>query len=318
VGFTSQFYGEYTLIAEPGALPGGALAVWVSIWTFVPALTAITFAGLLFPSGRLLSRRWRGVAWMAAGGGLVGTIALALSPGTLDDRTYPGVENPVGIEGAAGPLDLASSVGDFTGILALLLAAISMVLRFRRSTGVERLQLKWIAYAGGVAAATAVVNLPLTGVDTLSDALFVISFISLLLVPVTAGIAILRYRLYDIDVVINRTLVYGALTATLVSAYLAGVLLLQLALHPVTEESNLAIAGSTLAVAALFRPARARIQSAVDRRFYRRKYDAAQTLEGFSARLREQVDLDALGDELRSVVTETMQPAHVSVWLRAP
>jgi amino acid transporter len=189
------------------------------------------------------------------------------------------------------------------------LAAIgSIVVRFRRSRGVERQQLKWVT----AAAALLLLLLPVSG-ETLGFAALLLGF---LVIAVAVAVAMLRYRLYDIDVVINRALVYGALTATLAAAYLAVVLLLQLALGPLTEDNGLAIAGSTLGVAALFRPARARIQHAVDRRFYRRKYDAAQTVERFGARLRDEVELDSLSAELRGVVAETMQPAHVSLWVR--
>ena len=206
------------------------------------------------------------------------------------------------------------------------------MIRFRRSRGVERLQLKWFAYAGLLALAglmLAPVSVLLGGAQSgeaggaLVDVLgpigwFTALFAIVLGIPAATGVAILRHRLYDIDLVINRTLVYGALTVTLLAAYLGSVLLLQLALSGLTEDSGLAVAASTLAVAALFRPARRRIQAAVDRRFYRRKYDAARTLERFGTRLRDEVDLDALGSELSGVVAETMQPASVSLWLRAP
>jgi hypothetical protein len=199
-------------------------------------------------------------------------------------------------------------------IAGMFAAAASLVIRFRRSRGEERQQLKWVT-----AAAALFVVIFVTPSDQIAgdDVGFATLLVGLLIIAGAVAIAMLRYRLYDIDVVINRTLVYGALTATLAAAYLGGVLLLQLALRPLTESSNLAIAGSTLAVAALFRPARSRIQHAVDRRFYRRKYDAQRTLEAFSARLRDQVDLGALNSELSAVVTETLQPAHVSLWLRA-
>jgi hypothetical protein len=187
------------------------------------------------------------------------------------------------------------------------------VRRFRRSAGAERQQLKWFAYAGVLLA----MLMPIAGAfwyrTVLIQAGVALAFNAM---PLAVGVAILRYRLYDVDVLINRTLVYGALTATLAGAYLGLVLLMQLAISPLTEQSDLAIAGSTLAVAVLFRPARSRIQAAVDRRFYRRKYDAQRTLESFGGRLRDQVDLEALGGELRAVVHDTVQPAHVSLWLK--
>ena len=234
-------------------------------------------------------------------------------------------DNPIGIEGAKGLLDGISGVGFALFVLAVPASAASMVVRFRRANPAEREQIKWFALAAGLLAAVFVPVAIASSISpsyeqTAQGVLIAQDMLTLLFAApaLATGIAILRYRLYDIDVIINRTLVYGALTATLAAAYLGTVLLLQLALRPITESSDLAIAGSTLAVAGLFRPARVRIQSAVDRRFFRRRYDASRTLARFGAQLRDEVDLDALGSTLRRVVTETMQPAHVSLWLRAP
>jgi len=260
---------------------------------------------LLFPDGRLPSPRWRPVAWLAAVGILGIGVGEAFAPGTLDN--FP-AENPFGLGGAGGRIAEALAVCFALIAIAALASVASLVVRLRRSSGDERQQLKWLA-SGGVVLALAG---PASGAA--GSALPII--IGQVAVAVAVGVGILKYRLYEIDVVINRTLVYGALTATLGVAYLGTVLLLQLTLNPLTDSNSLAVAASTLAVAALFRPARSRIQGAVDRRFYRRKYDAARTLEAFSARLRDEIDLDTLGAELREVVDETMQPTHVSVWLR--
>jgi hypothetical protein len=194
-----------------------------------------------------------------------------------------------------------------------LASAASLVVRFRRSRGEERLQLKWVAYAAAVTVAIVVPAVAVTRGASPSP----IIVVAAPLVPVAAGVAILRYRLYDIDVVINRTLVYGLLTALLVVVYFGGVVVLQYVFRMLTGgESQLAIVASTLAIAALFDPLRRRVQAFVDRRFYRRKYDAAKTLAAFNARLRHETELDTLSGEVVGVVREAMQPAHVSVWLR--
>jgi hypothetical protein len=304
----------HAAFGDPGPHDTAEVALWVENWAWIPALVALfSLVPLLFPTGAPPSLRWRFVGWAAVTTGIVTLVATAFSPGPLQNAEW--VTNPLGF-GGLGLRTLAEA--SFVIWLASALAAVvSLVVRFRRSRGVERQQLKWVTAAGCLLVASfpvsALLDSEVSGVAGWACLLF-----ALLGLVVALSVALLRFRLYDIDVVINRTLVYGALSATLAGAYLGSVLLLQLVLSGVTKGSGLAVAVSTLAVAALFRPARARIQGTVDRRFYRRKYDAAQTLERFGSQLRDEVDLGSLTAELRSVVTETMQPAHVSVWLRLP
>jgi hypothetical protein len=305
-------YGIYALVTNPGSLPAGVIATWIGTWIWLPSVTlTITFLLLLFPHGRLLSPRWRPVAWHAAGVTIASVVLLAIVPWDLLDPGVP-AQNPVGIEsfrylGIAPPAPIF-----LIGIPTMLLCVGSLVLRFKRSRAEERQQLKWFVYAGVVVVGALFVPLLVPGAASSLLQLFVMPAL-----PVAAGVAILRYRLYDIDVLINRTLVYGALTASLVAIYLGGVVVLRELLFGFTgRSSQLVVVASTLAVAALFSPLRRRIQGFIDRRFYRSKYDARKTLEAFSAKLRDETDLARLGDELVLVVRETMQPAHASLWLR--
>jgi hypothetical protein len=316
-------YADYGLYGKGGALPAPELAAWFNTWLYILLVfVAPCLLFLLFPDGQPPSRRWRPVVWLVAVAGAGTFFTLAFSPGELDEYAYPGLANPLGIGGDVGEI-LTAIEGTGIGIvpIAVLVSIASMIVRFRRARGRERLQLKWVVYTAALVATSFLVSvmLPDRVPQVTQDAVFLLGVAAFAGIPIAAGIAILRYRLYDIDVVINRTLVYGALTAMLVAVYFGAVVLLQRLFVALTgEKSTLAVVASTLLIAALFNPLRRRIQSFIDRRFYRRKYDARKTLEAFSAKLRDETDLEALNKELVDVVRETMQPAHVSLWLRPP
>lgn len=310
---------QYAQIAYEGGDRGGFIAAvaWVGETTFQsPAVfTPFLFFFYFFPTGRLPSRSWR---WLLRVGVVAGGFLLvdfAFRPEKL--ISIP-IENPLGVE-RLEPFRFALNLAFIPLVISLLGSVVSLVARFRRSRGVERLQIKWFLTAAGIFVAT-VTMAPLVfwRSETPQWIWPVALFISLALIPTSAAVAIFRYRLYEIDLVINRALVYASLTAILASAYVGLVFALQAVLAPVTAESDLAIAASTLAVAALFRPVRSRLQGFIDRRFYRRKFDAQRTLEDFGGHLRDQVDLTALSSRLTAVVVETMQPAHVSLWIREP
>jgi hypothetical protein len=282
---------------------------WLSSWVWIVGIVpAITLFPLLFPTGRPPTPRWRRVAWMALTAAALLSVGEALGPGRFED--YP-VDNPYALGGALGTAaEVMGAAGGILMVLTMFAAAASLVVRFRRSRADERQQLKWV-----MAACVLFVAIFVFPTDYVlgEDAGFASLLLGLLAVAAAVAVAMLRHRLYDVDVVINRALVYGGLSAVLAGAYAGSVLLLQLVLSP---SSDLAVAVSTLAVAALFTPARSRIQRGVDRRFYRSRYDARQTLARFAARMRDEVSLDRLGLETCDVVRDTMRPAHVSLWLR--
>ena len=309
-------YAAYALVVAPSSLPAPRTVGNILGMGWGMGVTLLPFLLLLFPTGRLPSRRWRPVAWAVLVAGAVLVITVPFTPGESGIGPF---ENPLGVGGVVGEALVFISVAVVFAIFgAVVLSALSLVLRYRRAGGIERQQIKWFAYAavlfGGSLVFGGFLGQDLPGV---LDALFeTVTFMPLY---VAVGVAILRYRLYDIDVLINRTLVYGALTATLALVYFGGVATTQAIFRALTgqeEQPQLAIVVSTLVIAALFNPLRRRIQAFIDRRFYRRKYDAAKTLEAFSAKLRDETDLEALNNELVGVVRDTMQPSHVSLWLR--
>jgi len=307
-------YAEFWYSGSSGSKSVGETAAWFSSWSWtLLVVVPTTFLLLLFPDGRLPSPRWRPVAW-CVGLGIVGfVVGYALDAGPLGD--FPQLVNPYGVDSpVVGIVTVASNA--VVGV-CMVASAISVIVRARHAGRVERQQIKWLAYGGAVVVGTIFVS---GGISVWSETLSIAAIsLGLLGLPVFTGVAIVRYRLYDIDLIINRTLVYGVLTGTLALVYFGGVATSQAIFRALTgqeQQPQLAVVVSTLVIAALFTPLRRCIQSFIDRRFYRSKYDARKTLETFSAKLRDETDLEALNNDLVSVVRETMQPAHVSLWLR--
>jgi uncharacterized membrane protein YhdT len=315
----SAEYAIYALLARPDSLPAGQAMAWVLSWS-LPVIIGLSVSYIpLFPTGRLPSRRWRWLAWLTVAFVVVGVILSAFSSGALMGDLGP-IRNPLGIEGFT---NLYRVVLFTISPVLLGAAALAVFVRLRRAIGVERQQIKWFVYAAAASVIGTNLAYLIPGViDTplwFERVGFALNIATIPAIPVAIGIAILRYRLYDIDLIINRSLVYGLLTATLLSVYFGGVAVTQGIFRTITgheQQPQLAVVVSTLVIAALFNPLRRRIQVFIDRRFYRRKYDAAKTLEAFSAKLRDETALETLSDDLVGVVRDTMQPAHVSLWLR--
>jgi hypothetical protein len=314
-------YAAYAFVTRPGGLPGGLIMAWLSLWLSYVWVLTVTFLPLLFPTGRPPTARWRPVAWAAAVVLIGEGVVAAITPGPIkEQQQWP--RNPLGIESAAAVLQRIQQGLTVCLVVVMVLCAASIMVRFRRAQGIERQQLKWFSYAIALFALVFVAYLLTTLLwgewlsNTASDVVFAIGYG---LIPISAGVAILRYRLYDIDRIINRSLVYGLLTALLGGIYIGVILLCGQLFGGITDDPpSWAIAGATLAVAALFQPARRRVQQLVDRRFNRRRYDAARTIDAFSVRLRDQVDLDTLTTDLLMVVDQTVEPTTSSLWLRPP
>jgi len=316
-------YGSRALEISPGSLPAGPLLAMIgNVLGILQQPLPYILLLLVFPNGRFLSQRWRLLAWVAVIISMLGVLMTIIYP-TIQGGLHATVANPIGIKSLQAAGDLVFTVGFWALNLVLLVAVISIIVRWRRAKDEERQQLKWLVYIGVISVITTIIGstgalLPLSPyIPVLIGAIGVAG--ASIGIPVAIGIAMLRHRLYDIDILINRTLVYGILTAILGLVYFGSVVVLQFLLRGLLAQgTQLAVVGSTLGIAALFHPLRQRIQQAIDRRFYRSKYDAARTLEAFSATLRNEVDLTELSKQLLAVVQETMQPAHVRLWLRHP
>ena len=311
VGEVLSAYGELALLAKPEAgLPAGAVAGALGPGSWTPLMAGVFLLLLVFPSGTISSPAVRRFAALVLAGFAAVWAGISANPGRLE-APLEAYDNPLAFTTSAAYIGVVIAI-IVSCLVSVVVAAIIAVRRFRRSRGQERLQFKWLATSAGLL----VVTLPLAAAfnfTRIGGAIFTVQLIAL---PVSVGIAVLRYRLYEIDIIIRRTLVYSTLSALLAGTYVAIVVGLQAVFSSFAGGSNLAIAVSTLVVAAMFLPVRSRVQGFVDRRFYRRRYDAQRTLASFGARLREQVDLETLSGELRGVVEETMQPAHVGLWLR--
>jgi len=316
-------YAARALKLDPGSLPAGVVGAWVGDVLNPALLLPVLLILLLFPNGSLPSYRWRLVAWAVVVLQVLGMFEKVVGPTVGDAIDREAFRNPTAIESLEGVGPIAGAIS-FISVPFLLLASVASIwVRWRRAGGVEREQIKWLAYAAAFTAAAllGVASVFVFGEDSYVAFLFFgAAVLAITLgVPVAIGIAILRYRLYDIDLVINRTLVYGSLTAILAGVYFSGVTATQALFRTLTSQAQLpqlVVVASTLVIAALFNPLRRRIQSFIDRRFYRSKYDARKTLDGFSTKLRDETDLEALRGDLVGVVRETMQPTHVSLWLR--
>lgn len=310
IGLFSTEYGTYAEVVEGAALPARSLVAWFSIsFRFVFFLPVLFL--LLFPDGRPASRFWLWVVRVALGVLALGLIGDAFLPGRIESAG--GVSNPIGIEGLEGPLSALLWIADTAIGFLFLLAAWAPFARFRTAAGEQRQQLKWVAYATLLFILWALVSVVLESrYEGASEPIGILGFP---LIAGAVGISILKHRLYDIDLIVNRTLVYVSLSALLLGIYFASVFGLQLLTAPITRESDLAVAASTLVAAALFRPARRRVQTFIDRRFYRKKYDSGKAVDTFAARLRDEIELEVVHSDLLSVVRDTVQPLHAAIWL---
>ena len=305
-------YASHGLLARPGSLPAArSVALYLPV-TVVTALTLVGFVLLLTPTGSLPSPRWRWWARVMAAAPVVSLLAIALAPRPFD-QPYQATENPFDISGLDGALLVIYQLVFAVANLAVVVGAGSLVLRFRRARGIERQQLRWVALAAAIALLGSVVLLAVSAVGASPVLLGWVAGCYFAILPLAIGAAILRYRLYDLDRIVSRALGYGLLTVLLGGGYAVVVLVLG---QLVSQDSSLVVAAATLAVAALFQPVRRRIQQVIDRRFNRRRHDAAATIAGFSERLHQQIDLDTLTVDLLAVVHQTMQPTQASLWLR--
>src|SRR5215210_463279 len=315
-------YATYAVLGRPDSLPVGEAAAWVRSWIWSVTGGLGVFLLLLFPDGRLPGARWRYLAWLNGSVAVVGAVALAFSPGPIDGLAP--IRNPLGVGslGSAGMVYVVNLVEVLQATIALA-AALSPFVRLRHARFGERQQIKWFAYAATILIIGRLLASPATeaaGAGWIWSIGFVIYVVGIMSLPVAVGIAILRHHLYNIDLIINRTLVYGSLTVMLAAVYFGSVAAIEAIVRALTareDQPQLVVVVTTLVIAALFNPLRRRVQAFIDRRFYRKKYDATQVLHTFSAKLRDETDLDRLTLELLGMVRETMQPAHLSLWLRA-